>query len=675
MRHGHRKCCGWVRLTGVLLLAACVFAPSLEAQQRKKMSGPPGVVFAASDGQGRVQLLWLAHVDHWPAAWRLEEAPSGRLLAERIQPGDAAALERLAARERESVLKISELLAPTTPAQKKKNGLGFVVVRAMTDWDYARAAGLAWTLENVPPGARRYRVVGLDADGKPTRLALQTDAVDSSVATPLPPAPASLRAEANEGGAALFWSPAPASPKFPVVAYQVERQAAGQAQAVTPRPLVLGARWEAEAPALVDREAPVEQEITYEVSSVDVLGRRSASASVTLFVPDLDALVPPSPVTAQAAAGKVEVRWTPRKNPHTTGYVVERAYLSNGPYEALTAQALPPSAESYQDSGLRGGTTYYYRVRAVGPRGDVGPPSPAAKAQPANPQKPPHPQGLKADAGRTRVRLTWQPVEFGVAGYFVERRADKVAAWVRLNERVSPEPLYDDYFGLGTSGSFQYRVVAVAFDNEESEPSSTVEVTVADTQPPPVPSLTSVDGSGGVVTLEFAPGLPETATEQFLVLRGGSAGDLGVVIGEPLPAGARRFQDTHVQPGYDYWYRLVAVDKAGNRSAPTGGVVVRVGNPSLPRPARPQVEFAAKPFPHVKLQFAAPPAGLTVVVQRRREAEKAWLTLTGATTGTEALDANPPRQGKTYYRILYQAANESQGAASEAAEISPPLEQ
>jgi hypothetical protein len=75
----------------------------------------------------------------------------------------------------------------------------------------------------------------------------------------------------------------------------------------------------------------------------------------------------------------------------------------------------------YEDDNLRGGTSYYYRVRAVGPRGDLGPPSFAASAIPTNPGAPPAVTGLAADAGQTRVRLTWTPVSFPVAGYFVER--------------------------------------------------------------------------------------------------------------------------------------------------------------------------------------------------------------------------------------------------------------
>src|ERR1019366_1624330 len=120
---------------------------------------------------------------------------------------------------------------------------------------------------------------------------------------------------------------------------------------------------------------------------------------------------------------------------------------------------------------VQGGTTYYYRVRPVNPRGAWGSPSSAAAAQPQNAGAPPKVDGLAADTGQTRVRLTWKQVGFPVAGYFVERRVltgnAGVENWVRLNSHITPEPLYDDYLGLGSDVKMEYRVLAVAFDNAE----------------------------------------------------------------------------------------------------------------------------------------------------------------------------------------------------------------
>ena len=75
-------------------------------------------------------------------------------------------------------------------------------------------------------------------------------------------------------------------------------------------------------------------------------------------------------------------------------------------------QAHPPAQAQYEDDNLRGGTTYYYRVRAVGPRGDLGPPSFAASAIPTNPGAPPAVTGLAADAGQPAFALHGRAVSF-----------------------------------------------------------------------------------------------------------------------------------------------------------------------------------------------------------------------------------------------------------------------
>lgn len=200
-----------------------------------------------------------------------------------------------------------------------------------------------------------------------------------------------------------------------------------------------------------------------------------------------------------------------------------------------------------------------------------------------------------------------------------------------------------------------------------------MEVTLPDTASPPPPQLTGLDGSDGKVVLTFTPGLPDEKTHQFLIVRAGSSEDPGLVIGDPLSAAARQFEDGHVDAGQDYWYRLVAVDQTGNRSDPSRTLVVRVGSPAIPRPKQPAVQLIPDPFPRVAIRFDAPLEGLAVMVQLRAGDSGPWVALAGPIReGTQVLDANPPPAGKIAYRVVYQAANGAQGAPSDAADLSRP---
>jgi hypothetical protein len=369
-------------------------------------------------------------------------------------------------------------------------------------------------------------------------------------------------------------------------------------------------------------------------------------------------------------------QWASGSNPPDSNVLstTERMTYQHGKWNV--EEALPPGTSQYEDATVRGGTTYYYRVRSVNSRGDLGSPSSAAAAQSQNSGTLPKVEGLTVDAGQTRVRLTWKPVDLPVAGYFVERRALTGAAgaenWVRLNPHVTPEPLYDDYLGLSSDMKLEYRVLAVGFDNAEGPPSAAVQVVLADRSLPDAPSITGSSGANGKTVLDFAPADQKAA--QFLVLRSGRADDLGVVIGDPLPGSARQFTDLYVSAGQNYWYRLVTVDKNGNRSDPTPPVAVRVGSPQLAAPPAPTAQFAGTPYPHVVLQFQAPPDGLTLIVERQIQtgtAPSGWIRIAGPMSSPTATDNAVPL-GSVGYRISYVASDGKVGPASTVVTVTNP---
>jgi hypothetical protein len=304
-------------------------------------------------------------------------------------------------------------------------------------------------------------------------------------------------------------------------------------------------------------------------------------------------------------------------------------------------------------------------VRAVGPRGEVGHPSHAAMAQPMNEGPPPAPAGFKAEVGRTRIRLTWEPVKFPVAGYFVYRKAAGTEKWYQLNDRAMPEPLLDLPFSEQNGERYIFRVIAVGFDSQESKPGGEIEVLLPDNLPPNTPHIRAVSGAGGRAEIQFVPSEPEADTSRFLILRSGSEYEEGFVIGDPLPSNARNYTDYFVEPGQLYWYRVVALDKAGNRSALGRPAAVLIGTPEIPVPKKPDLKIVEKPFRHVLINLDPPPFGLAVIIQVRRGSEENWRRLTGPVSDLkEAIDAGLPSKGRLEYRVIYQAANGIAGEPS-----------
>lgn len=144
--------------------------------------------------------------------------------------------------------------------------------------------------------------------------------------------------------------------------------------------------------------------------------------------------------------------------------------------------------------------------------------------------------------------------------------------------------------GPGAGGSFDYRITAVASDEGHSAPSEVLHVTLRDTEPPAAPRVLSASGAEGRVQVRFAAADPAAKTVQVALLRSDSPSEAGLVVGAPVAAAAGTIEDTWAQhPGQRYWYRLVAFDKDGNRSAESEAYSVRVSAVTLPTPAAPNV--------------------------------------------------------------------------------------
>jgi hypothetical protein len=77
-------------------------------------------------------------------------------------------------------------------------------------------------------------------------------------------------------------------------------------------------------------------------------------------------MVPAAPSGLLATAGNAQASLSWNASSAATGYYVKRATISGGPYTQIAS----PSMNSYADSGLTNGTTYYYVVSAFNTAGE-----------------------------------------------------------------------------------------------------------------------------------------------------------------------------------------------------------------------------------------------------------------------------------------------------------------
>ncbi|MEJ2368551.1 MAG: hypothetical protein P8Z49_09460 [Acidobacteriota bacterium] len=666
----------------ILFILAAVAVPAVVLAAAPQNQG---LVAAYSDGHGTVELMWPIPNGTWPSGgYVLQRVDAGsgqvKVLAEGLRPGSNPALLSALPGQQSDVLKKLDAMdrrvaagAKGAAAENFDGAKAFLFISAVRDFKFARAMGVAF--EDHPQGAGPYvyRLVG--EKGSVMGVSLPVDPREIS---PRADAPGEVRAEATPEGVKLYWAPPQPTPGMPVVVFRVKRNDGAGPELIGKGPILPGAEspanTKAPPPRFVDRYPPVEKKISYIVVGKDVFGRETApSPPATVFVPDYAASAPPRDLAAKVEGGSILLRWQPNKDPHTAGYVLQRSAFQQGPYVSLTGKPLASKQNSYQDRSGVPGARYYYRILSIGPRNRVGDPSQAVAAVWHAAGPPGSPKDLRAKLGVSTIQLRWGAVK-GAAAYIVEKESKGASRWSPVTPRPTPEARYDDPIVPGMTGTLVYRVSAVGGDGQRSKPSPELSVPMPSNLPPPVPHLTGISGLHGKVRLTFIPGGAPSRTARFYVLRSAKAdGERTVVNSDGLEAGARSYVDDSVLPGMTYWYQVVAVDTAGNRSAPSDAASVRVGEAVLAAAPTPTVEYRSKPYPAVVIHFPPAPPGVSVVVERRGAGESSWTLAAGPVPPgiDHGVDARP-LPGKAEYRIYYRASTGADGPPSPPASVETP---
>ncbi|HEX4946035.1 MAG TPA: fibronectin type III domain-containing protein [Blastocatellia bacterium] len=186
------------------------------------------------------------------------------------------------------------------------------------------------------------------------------------------------------------------------------------------------------------------------------------------------------------------------------------------------------------------------------------------------------PLGLKANVTQTQMEITWQPPAANlsgsqpanVLGYNLYRREGN--QFVLVNKTPLPEPRYvEKQFQFGTT--YEYIVRALSLPRPgaplseviESNESLPLKVTPQDTFPPTAPTSISIASRGGIISL-FWPPNPEPDVVGYNVYRSEDEQTWTKIT--PRPITTITFADRQVQIGKRYFYKIAAVDNAGNES-------------------------------------------------------------------------------------------------------------
>ncbi|MFP5372120.1 MAG: fibronectin type III domain-containing protein, partial [Actinomycetes bacterium] len=374
-----------------------------------------------------------------------------------------------------------------------------------------------------------YRLVAEDTHGNRSVSSSPAGATPADLGPPA--VPTGLAAVRGDRQVDLSWT---ANPDADLANYRLMRD--GLEIAVVP----------AGTTSHVDAGLTNDTTYSYTLAALDTSGNRSAdSAPVTARPTDLTPPAAPTGLTAVRGDGRVTLSWTGNAEPDLANYRV----LRDGTEVATV------TGTTHVDTGLTNGTTYTYRLVAVDTHGNRSSASAAVLGTPADLTAPAPPTGLTALRGDGRVSLSWTAnAEPDLASYRLMRDGVEIAV-------VAAGTTSHVDAGLTNDATYGYTLAAVDTSGNRSADSAPVAGTPTDLTAPATPSgIVVTKGSGQVTVSWTANAEPDLAS--YRVLRDGV--EIATVTGTTYP-------DTAVN-GVNRAYAVVAVDRHGNRSAPSAPV-------------------------------------------------------------------------------------------------------
>ncbi len=271
----------------------------------------------------------------------------------------------------------------------------------------------------------------------------------------------------------------------------------------------------------------------------------------------LDAIpAPPSGLTATAAStSQINLSWTDNAT-NETGFKIERKTGSGGTYAQIAT--VGTDVTSYNDTGLSGATTYYYRVRATNAVGD------SSYSNEANATTstglPAAPSDLTATAvSSSQIDLSWTDNATNETGFKIERKIGAGGTYGQIATVAAGVVAYSDT-ALVVNTTYYYRVRATNAGGDSAY-SSEANATTLNVIPPAPSGLVATAASVSQINLSWTSNsVNETGFK--IERKTGAGGTYSQVT--TVGAGVTAYNDTGLASNTTYFYRVRATNAVGD---------------------------------------------------------------------------------------------------------------
>jgi len=305
------------------------------------------------------------------------------------------------------------------------------------------------------------------------------------------------------------------------------------------------------------------------ISSAVDMGAFESNSTAGSFSGGGPSLAAPEGFVAAAGDGEVSLSWSAVDG--ASAYNVYRSTVAFTSVETATQIASGVSATSYVDEAASNGQTYYYAVTATDGSAESDPTA-TQEATPQDTTAPSLADDLAATAGEEAVSLSWSASSDGdLAGYNLYRAESSFTAKgeaTKVNAELVTATSYDDA-GLMNGQAYYYRYTAVDAAGNESGLSAEASATPQDVTAPAAPSGVMATAGEGQVDLAWNASAASDLDGYNLYRATSSFSDKAdaTLVNQVDVLSGVSYSDQAVTNGEEYYYRLTAVDGAGNESA------------------------------------------------------------------------------------------------------------
>ncbi len=439
--------------------------------------------------------------------------------------------------------------------------------------------------EAVKGRSYRYRVVLLDVLGKEINRVEKNVTVKQVVP---PQKPSGIETSAGDSRIIIKWKYPPyrGGDKDIVTGFVLNRrEGTGDFIRITGAPVL---RVEGRL-SYVDEGVKNGKSYIYAVEAVNMVGVKSEKLySESVRPVDNSPPLVPEGLKALDKEEGVLLLWRISPEADADHYNVYRGESLKGDFEKVNDNPVPVGSPRFLDMSAVRGIVHYYRVTAVDNSGNESDKSGPASIIPKDTEPPAAVTGLSADvdADKRFVDLSWRPKEASdLSGFFIYRGESKERMMRIVKDPVNPK---DTTFtdkgykgrGLHPGRNMFYAVTGVDTSGNESE-RVYVDVIIPDNVPPPPPfSLSAKPEDTGTVLLIWQPCLSRDLAKHYIYRS--KSGDF-VKMAE-LDKEVYQWEDSSVERGKEYFYKVTEVDSSGNESKPSREVRVIPTDVNAPVP-------------------------------------------------------------------------------------------